>query len=322
MPDVAVLGAGGFLGSAVAGRLIEEGAEVRVVARRDPQTPTARAVWDRAADRRLVDLSREQAPLSDCSAVYHFAADMGGVGYLTSAQVTSYVTNSRITFNVLEGIERDGVERSFFAASACAYPVELQTGPEVPLLREDQLDQGTPDKLYGREKRSMIALAAESGSDIRVGVLHTVYGIGQELSGPRTKFPPALVVKALAARSSGRIEVWGDGSQRRSFLWVDDAVEKILRMMRMPYEGPTNIGLDGAISVDDAVAICASELGIDPEIVHLPSEPTGPMARDCDNTLWDRRYGEMPLIDHRDGFARMLEWAASLPALEREGAAR
>lgn len=310
MIDSVILGAGGFLGTAVAQRLMDEGATVRVVARRVPDSAEARSVWGRAAEREIADLIAEPAPIDGCAEVYHFAADMGGVGYLSTDQARSYIANSRITFNVLESIERSGtVERAFLAASACAYPVELQQGPEAPRLSEDLLDVGTPDKLYGREKRSLVALAAQTDADLRVGVLHTVYGIGQRLTGPRTKFPPALVAKALAARSTGMIEVWGDGTQRRSFLWSEDAVEKILRMMRMSYEGPTNIGLEGAISVDDAVVICCEALGIAPEIVHLPSEPTGPIARDCDNTRSEARYGAMDLVSHHEGFARMLEWA-------------
>jgi GDP-D-mannose 3',5'-epimerase len=307
--DAVVLGAGGFLGSAVSARLIGEGASVRMVARRPPEDPVVRAIWERAADRHIVDVSTGPIPVIDCRELYHFAADMGGVGYLSTDQARSYIANSRMTLNVFDALLAGGVERSFVAASACAYPVELQVGPEAPLLREDQLDTGTPDKLYGREKRSMIALAGQTDADVRVGVLHTVYGTGQQLVGPRTKFPPAIVMKALDARSTGRIEVWGDGSQRRSFLWVDDAVEKILRMMRMPYLGPTNIGYQGAISVDDTVRICTAELGIEPEIVHLPAQPTGPIARDCDNTKAEERYGRHPLVSYREGFARMLEWA-------------
>ncbi len=309
MLDAVVLGAGGFLGAAVAARLIDEGASVRLVARRPPESPEIRSIWERAADRRLVDISVGPVPLSGCREAYHFAADMGGVGYLSTDQARSYVANSRMTLNVFEALSDGEAERAFVAASACAYPIELQRGPAAPLLHESQLDMGTPDKLYGREKRAMIALAQEVDADIRVGVLHTVYGVGQQLVGPRTKFPPAIVMKALDARSTGRIEVWGDGSQLRSFLWVDDAVEKILRMMRMPYQGPTNIGYQGSISVDDTARLCASVLGIEANIVHLPSQPTGPMARDCDNSLSEERYGSQPLVPYSAGFARMLDWA-------------
>jgi len=317
MLDAVVLGAGGFLGSAVAARLIGEGASVRLVARRPPEGQAARTVWELAAERCIVDVSVEPIPAAGCRELYHFAADMGGVGYLSTDQARSFIANTRMSLNVFECLAAGEVERAFLAASACAYPIELQKGPAAPLLREDQLDSGTPDKLYGREKRAMVALADQVDTDIRVGVLHTVYGIGQQLVGPRTKFPPAIVMKALDARSTGRIEVWGDGSQQRSFLWVDDAVEKILRMMRMPYHGPTNIGFQGAMSVDDTVQICVDELGIDPEIVHLPSAPTGPVARDCDNSLAVERYGAQTLVSYREGFARMLQWADR----HREGAA-
>ena len=309
MLDAVVLGAGGFLGRSVARELIDAGAAVRVVGHRPPTDEDARSVWDSAAEQRIADLTTSCAVIDGCREVYHFAADMGGVGYLSSDQLRSFVTNSRITFNVLEAIERSDVERAFLASSACAYPVEKQGGPHAPRLDEEDLSSGTPDKLYGREKRTMIELAEHLDADVRVGVLHTVYGPGQRLHGPRTKFPPAIVMKALAARTTGRIELWGDGQQRRSFLYIDDSVQMILRMMRLPYRGPTNIGFEGAVSVDEITAICTSHLGISPDIVHLPTGPTGPIARDCSNRRFTERYGAMEPIGYSEGFGRMLDWA-------------
>lgn len=312
MLDAVVLGAGGFLGGAVARRLIDDGASVRVVGRASPEDPDLQEVWKRAADIRIASLDGDATATTQlirgCKAVFNFAADMGGVGYLSSEQFNVFSANTRISLGLFEALERAGSERCFLSSSACAYPIELQQGLSAPLLRESQLHEGTPDKLYGREKRTLLELAEHVDADIRIGVIHTVYGIGQRMLGPRTKFPPAIVMKALQARLTGKIEIWGDGRQLRSFLWIDDAVEKVLRVSDLDYAGPTNIGFQGALSVDDVVALCCDHLGISPELVHLPAQPTGPRSRDCDNSAFTSRYGAMSLVAPAQGFARMIDW--------------
>lgn len=305
---VAVLGAGGFIGSHVAKSLIESGEEVLLVASREPRSESRRQTWEAASKRIVADLRRDAVDLHGCSVVYNFAADMGGVGYFSEAQVGPYLSNSRITFNVIEMCQSQRVEKAFFASSACAYPTPIQMSEGfAPLLTEDLLEMGPADQLYGREKLLICVVSRHLSFDCRVGILHTIYG-DHELSDPtRMKFPTAIARKVLQARTSNRIEIWGNGKQLRSYLWIDDAVSKILAVMNGENPGPLNIGFQGAISVLDVVKLCCEHLGISPEIVTNSNRPSGVLARDCSNAKFWNLYGRLEPTDYRSGFGKLLD---------------
>lgn len=304
---VAVLGAGGFIGASITEALLDRGEEVLVVSHREPRSGRRADVWARAHARAITDLQSEPVDFHGCETVYNFAADMGGVGYFSDAQVGPYIANSRITFNVLEASSAQKVGRLFMASSACAYPTQLQlTKGQAPMLSEDLLELGPADQMYGREKLMICALAQHVDFDCRVGVLHTIYGDAEANSRRRMKFPTAVARKALEARETGRISIWGDGSQLRSYLWIDDAVAKILRMMEGDNPGPLNIGYQGAISVADVVTICTDHLGISPEVHTDLAAPSGVLARDCSNARFWSLYGEMEPTDYRAGFGRLI----------------
>ena len=308
--DAVVLGAGGFLGSHMVKRLTEQGHNVLAVTHNAPTDPFRRAAWDGAADRELLDLRRDHLSLRGAQVVYNFAADMGGVGYFNAHDFWPYLNNSRITFNVLESCARSDVDCVFMASSACAYPTEAQMTPDLaPLLHEGLLEQGTPDLMYGREKLMLTRLAQRVPFDARVGILHTIYGIGQDREGERMKFPTAIATKMLAARKSGTVEVWGDGRQLRSYLWIDDAIDKIQALMA-DYDnpGPMNIGRQGAISVLGVAAICQDIVGITPRYTFTDDKPSGVLSRDCDNAAFWGRYGYMEPTDYREGFTRLIDW--------------
>ncbi len=305
---VAVIGASGFIGSRVTEALLDRGEEVLVVSHREPRSERRARIWERAQDRKVVDLQSQSIDLQGCETVYNFAADMGGVGYFSDAQVGPYIANSRITFNVLEASSAQGVQRLFMASSACAYPTQLQmTSGHAPLLSEDLLEHGPADQMYGREKLMICALARHVDFDCRVGILHTIYGDSEALSRRRMKFPTAVARKALAARETGRISIWGDGSQLRSYLWIDDAVAKILRVMEGDNPGLINIGYEGAISVASVVAICTDHLGITPEVQTDLNAPSGVLARDCSNALFWSLYGQMEPTDYTAGFGSLID---------------
>ena len=305
---VAVLGAGGFIGSRVAERLQSEGEEVIVVSHREPTSPSRRRIWEESTHRIVADLRLESVDLLGCSRVYNFAADMGGVGYFSNAQVGPYITNSRITFNVLEMAGVQSVEALFMASSACAYPIGLQQDvSSPPLLSEDLLESGPADQMYGREKLMLCALSQRVDFDCRVGVLHTVYGDSDSDSKVKMKFPTAVVRKALDARMSGQIEVWGNGEQLRSYLWIDDAVTKVLALMQGTNPGPVNVGRQGAISVIDVVRICCEHLGIEPKISFNLEAPSGVLARDCSNEVFWNLYGKMEPTDYVTGFGKLID---------------
>ena len=304
----AVIGAGGFIGSKVAQALLERGEEVLVVSRSIPRAPSRIEVWERANSRSLLNLESEAVDFQGCTKILNFAADMGGVGYFSHAQVAPYITNSRITFNVLEAAARQGVEQLFMASSACAYPVQLQESKgDAPMLSEDLLELGPADQMYGREKLMICSLSRHMDFDCRVGILHTIYGDVEVTSNERMKFPTAIATKMLAARATGSLRIWGDGTQLRSYLYIDDAVAKILRMMEGANPGPLNIGYQGAISVSDVVSVCQEYLGIQVNVETDLDAPSGVLSRDCSNARFWSLYGFMEPIDYRAGFGLLIE---------------
>lgn len=305
---VAILGAGGFIGSRVAQALILEGEEVVVVSHRIPTNSGRAQIWDAASHRIVADLRSDVVDLMGCERVYNFAADMGGVGYFSQAQVGPYITNSRITFNVLELAGSQKVSSLFMASSACAYPVQLQLQPgQAPKLDESLLELGPADQMYGREKLMVCALAERVDFDCRVGILHTIYGDSESATTTKMKFPTAIARKALEARESGGITIWGDGNQLRSYLWIDDAVAKILRVMDGDNPGPINIGRQGAISVKEVVSICNSHLGISPRLEMDLNAPIGVLSRDCSNARFWSLYGVMEPTDYVTGFGQLID---------------
>ena len=305
---IAILGAGGFLGSNVARALINAGNEVMVVSSSEPVNPARREVWELASTQIVADLRLGQVDLLGCMTVYNFAADMGGVGYFSEAQVGPYISNSRITFNVLEMCASQKVPKVFMSSSACAYPISIQMVEGVaPLLAEDLLESGPADQMYGKEKLMICALSKHLPFDCRVGIIHTVYGDSISTDETRMKLPSAIVRKVLNARTTGQIEIWGNGKQLRSFLWIDDAVEKIIRIMDGPNPGPINIGYQGAVSVLDVVEICTNYLDIHPRIITNTKRPSGVLSRDCSNREFWNLYGPMEKVGYAHGFGMLLD---------------
>lgn len=312
----AVLGAGGFIGSRVVEELVSRGEEVLAVSHRPPTSLDRLKAWKSTNHQVVADLRADRVDLLGCDRVFNFAADMGGVGYFSQAQIGPYITNSRITFNVLEMAGEQGVDQLFMASSACAYPIQLQQDiGHAPELSEDLLELGPADQMYGREKLMLCALAKRVDFDCRVGILHTIYGDAESASWTKMKFPSAIARKALKARATNEIRIWGDGSQLRSYLWIDDAVAKILRMMEGPNPGPINIGRQGAISVRDVVSICSRHLGISPTVVTDLSSPSGVRSRDCSNELFWSLYGHMEPTGYETGFGSLIDEIEVLDAM-------
>jgi nucleoside-diphosphate-sugar epimerase len=308
--DIAITGAGGFIGSNMTRRLAEQGHNVLAVDRRKPKDQTRIDSWALAHEIQLVSLQDDQPDLAGIDCVYHFAADMGGVGYFHNHDFWPYIVNTRIDCNVLQAMIDANVPRGFVASSACVYPTEIQRYPhKAPRLYEALVETGTPDQMYGRAKLMLLRLAERAPVDIRVGILHTVYGTGQEREGERMKFPTAIATKTLAARDTGTVEIWGDGHQLRSYLWIDDALAKIEALTMDPVNiGPTNIGYDGAVSVREIARLCAKIVGIEPQYTYTLDKPSGVLSRDCDNTKFWEQYGRMEPTAYADGFTKLLEW--------------
>lgn len=305
-----VTGASGFIGSHMVAHLVKQGETVVAYYRTPPTDPVRIANLADAARHVQIDLVSELPNFQSADRVLHYAADMGGVGYFHANDLWPYIANSTMTFAVLQAIQMAETPRAFLASSACAYPIQWQSSPRVCMpLEEHMLDSGTPDQMYGREKLAMIKLAERMTQDVRVGIYHTVYGIGQESEGDRVKFPVAAVRKALKAVDSGRIECWGNGEQKRSYLYIDEAVERTMRIIDSPlYEGAVNIGREGAISCRGVFELVSQELGIEPEITYTDDKPTGVVSRDCSNRKFTKLYGEVADIDYRTGFSHLINW--------------
>lgn len=313
---VVVLGGGGFIGSRLVERLVSERYDVIAV---DIEFPEFRNPYLEGASRWTIDLRTPGGASQAChkaGTVFHFAADMGGVGWFHSDRDWgSSLTNSRISTNVLEQAVRSDVQRLVYASSACAAATEGQSvvGHAYPITEGD-LRWGTPDALYGAEKRHTAWMVEHAPIDGRVGVFHTIYGPGQEHEGPRMKFPTAVATKAIAARQTKTLEMWGDGSQLRSYLFIDDAIDRIMRLALAPTNpGPVNIGSDEVITCENIAKLCLDITGVpDAEIIHVDG-PTGVASRNADLTKWRSYFGPiLQTTSYEEGFLRLIDWLDTL----------
>lgn len=240
--------------------------------------------------------------------VFHFAANMGGIGFFSEQNYYPVVDNYTIDMNVLRACEANKVKRLFYPSSACAYPLYAM-GVGIPLSEEMSDWTAYPDQMYGWEKLSMIKLLRNAPFEVRVGVLHTIYGPGQEYEGKKAKFPPQMAYKALQAVKTGKIEIWGDGEQTRTFMYVDDAIAAMYEvMMSKNYWGEVNIGSDQEISVNQIVALCCLLLKIKPKLIYDTSKPVGPRRRLCDNTKFNKHYKSRPQTDLKKGFRNIINY--------------
>lgn len=319
---IVILGGGGFIGSNLARRYVEMGREVIAVDQAFPDFRREALAGAGLAVRDLRVQPQVASVMFPGALVFHLAADMGGVGYFHSeADWPASLNNARITLNVAEAAGRAGVDRLVYASSACACATEPATDWTADdygyygnrLLHESDLYWGTPDARYGQEKRNGAHLFTSAPYDARVAILHTVYGPLQEHEGVRMKFPAAVATKALAARETGRLEVWGDGTQTRSYLYVDDAVDRLVALAEADVNpGPIMVGAEGSVSCDEIAHLCLDLAGVpDAEVVHVDG-PTGVAARDCDLSRWREVFGEPHQTSYRDGFGSFVEWLDSL----------
>jgi GDP-D-mannose 3', 5'-epimerase len=314
MARYSITGASGFIGANMVKRLKDDGHWVRAVdiketPEREHLYSLADEVWV-ASD--LRDWERAREATDGVDIVIHLAADHGGAGYFYSdADFKAANNNLRIDSNVLQTAIAQGVEKLFFASSACTYPVDIQ-GKGAKPLTEDLLGQGEGEQLYGMAKRMSTLLmegSREHGFDARSGVFHTIYGPTQDHLEPRAKFPTAVCRKMI--ENPERVEIWGDGTQVRTFLYIDDALDKILTVLDEPYEGPVNIGSDVEVTVQQCADWVAEAAGADPEWVYTDG-PVGVAHRSSDNTEYERRYGRQKLTSPKEGFRKLYEWMTTL----------
>lgn len=311
-----VFGGCGFIGHHLARRLQQEGYWVRVA---DIKTPEHCDLSTFADDFYHGDLSNEGMAYNALNLgrtdveVYQLAADMGGAQYIFSGENDANVmsNSAAINLNVVRSMMRLGLKRVFYSSSACIYPEHNQLDPDNPNCEESSAYPANPDSEYGWEKlfseRLYMSFKRNYGLECRIARFHNIYGIEGTWQGGREKAPAALCRKVLFTPSGRSIEMFGDGKQTRSFLYVDECVEGILRLMRSDYWKPVNIGSEEMISINDFAKMIMEVAGKELEIEHIPG-PLGVRGRSSDNRLIREVLGWEPNAPLREGITKTYNW--------------
>ena len=309
-----VCGAGGFIGSHLVKRLRRDGFWVRGVDLKFPEyAPTQ-------ADDFVIGDLRDQRIVRDVvdrrfDEVYQLAADMGGAGYVFTGENDADIMHNSATINlhVLDACHKRNIPRVFYSSSACMYPAHNQEDPDNPNCVEDSAYPASPDSEYGWEKlfseRLYLAYNRNHGMDCRVARFHNIFGPEGTWDGGKEKAPAALCRKVAACEDGGDIEVWGDGKQTRSFLYIDECVEGVLRLTRSDFEGPVNIGSDEMISINDLARAIVQISQRNVGVRNIPG-PTGVRGRNSDNRLIKQKLDWAPTQPLRAGLEQTYGWIA------------
>jgi GDP-D-mannose 3',5'-epimerase len=315
MKTALVCGAGGFIGSHLVKRLKREGFWVRAVDLKFPQFA------ETEADDFVVGDLREQTV---CRAVvdrrfdevYQLAADMGGAGYIFTGDHDADImhNSATINLNMVDACHKRNISRVFYSSSACMYPAYNQEDPDNPNCEESSAYPAAPDSEYGWEKlfseRLYLSYNRNHGMTCRVARYHNIYGPEGTWQGGKEKAPAAICRKVAQARSGDEIEIWGDGTQTRSFLFIDECVEGTIRLTRSDFEGPVNIGSDEMVTINQLVDIAAEVAGKTIRKRHIDG-PLGVRGRNSDNRLIQEKLGWTPSATLHSGIEKTYAWIES-----------
>ena len=330
MKSALVLGAGGFIGSHLIKRLKSEGFWVRGVDLKHPE------FGDTEADEFIIGDLRQNAVVDEVmfspfqnitfegsfglktdkagfDEVYQLAADMGGAGFVFSGDNDAEIMHNSalINLNVAEWAVRHNVQKIFYSSSACMYPEHNQMDPDNPNCTEGSAYPAAPDSEYGWEKlfseRLFMAFARNHKLNVRIARFHNIFGIEGTWTGGREKAPAAMCRKVCETPDGGEIEMWGDGKQTRSFLYIEECIEGVRRLMNSDFTDPVNIGSDEMVTINRLVEMVMEISGKKLSIKHIPG-PLGVRGRNSDNTLIREKLGWSPNYLLKDGMEKTYHW--------------
>jgi len=314
MKKVLVCGAGGFIGGHLVNRLKSEGHWVRGVDLKENEYGNTNSDEFILGD--LRDPVVAQKAVKGIDEVYQLAADMGGAGYIFTGDHDADVMNNSAlcNLNVLGASQKEGVKKIFYSSSACMYPEYNQMDPDNPKCSEDSAYPAAPDSEYGWEKlfseRLYLSYHRNYGIEVRIARFHNIFGPQGTWNGGKEKAPAAMCRKAAEAEDGTSIEVWGDGKQTRSFLYIDECVEAVIRLMNSDFTGPVNIGSEEMISINDFAQMAIDISGKKLKINNITG-PTGVRGRNSDNKLLFEKLQWEPSLSLIDGMKKTYSWIES-----------
>lgn len=307
-----VCGAGGFIGGHLVKRLKEEGYWVRGIDLKENEYGNNYAddfIIGDLRDPRVCESLFDQ----QIDEVYQLAADMGGAGYIFTGDHDAAVmhNSATINLNMAEVSRNNAVKKIFYSSSACMYPEYNQLDPDNPKCSEESAYPAAPDSEYGWEKlfseRLYLAYKRNYNMEVRIARFHNIYGPQGTWNGGKEKAPAAICRKVSETEDGGEIEVWGDGKQTRSFLYIDECVDAIRRLMNSDFTGPVNVGSEEMIAINDLVKMVA---GVSKKTINIKNieGPTGVRGRNSDNKLIREKLQWAPSQPLVDGITKTYEW--------------
>ena len=311
--NIVVCGAGGFIGGHLVADLLRQGKTVRAV---DVKPMDEWYQIFPGAESHQLDLREKPAcekAVKGIDIVYNLAADMGGMGFIENNKALCMLT-VLINTHLLMASKEAGVDRFFFSSSACVYAADKQTDPNVTALKEEDAYPAMPEDGYGWEKlfseRMCRHYREDFGFETRVARYHNVYGPFGTYDGGREKAPAAICRKVIQAKLSGNheIEIWGDGKQTRSFMWIDDCVKGTQMILNSDFVEPINLGSSELVTINQLVDIAEDIAGLKLKRRYNTSAPKGVNGRNSDNTLIQKVFGWEPSTKLRDGLERTYQW--------------
>ena len=307
-----VLGAGGFIGSHLVRRLKNEGFWVRGVDLKYPEFSETLADDFVIGDLRNPVICKNVVDQA-FDEVYQLAADMGGAGFIfTGDNDADIMHNSALcNINILDACHKNKVKRIFYSSSACMYPEYNQLDPDNPKTAEDSAYPAAPDSEYGWEKlfseRLYLAYHRNYEMKVRVARYHNIFGPDGTWTNGREKAPAAMCRKVAEVEDGGEIEMWGDGEQTRSFLYIDECLEGTLRLMRSDWTGPVNIGSEEMVTINELASMVMKIAGKNLSIRHIEG-PLGVRGRNSDNQLISQKLGWKPQQTLFEGLSKTYPW--------------